>query len=114
MSRFFSARDAVEVVKACSISVAVAGALLFTFTRMDETPRAVPLIHFFVLATGLIAGRSISRIRYRQRESRKNERISEAVENIVIVGASRLAWVYSKLVDSFAHGDSRIRAVLHE
>ena len=79
MSRFFSAPDAVEVVKACSISVAAAGAFLFTFTRMDETPRAVPLIHFLVLATGLIAGRSISRIRYRQREARKHESISEAV-----------------------------------
>jgi FlaA1/EpsC-like NDP-sugar epimerase len=50
MSRFFSAPDAMEVVKACSISVAAAGAFLFTFTRMDETPRAVPLIHFFVSA----------------------------------------------------------------
>jgi lipopolysaccharide/colanic/teichoic acid biosynthesis glycosyltransferase len=114
MSRFFSAPDAVEVVKACSISVAVAGALLFTFTRMDETPRAVPLIHFFVLATGLIAGRSISRIRHRAREARKHERISDAVENIVIVGVSRLAWFYSKLVEEFADGESRIIALLDD
>jgi len=114
MSRFFSAPDAVEVVKACSIAVAIAGAFLFTFTRMDETPRAVPLIHFFVLATGLIAGRSISRIRHHQREARKHESISEAVENIVIVGVSRLAWFYSKLVEEFADGESRIIAVLDE
>jgi lipopolysaccharide/colanic/teichoic acid biosynthesis glycosyltransferase len=114
MSRFFSAPDAAEVVKACSISVAVAGAFLFTFTRMDETPRAVPLIHFFVLATGLIAGRSISRIRHRQREARKHEVISDAVENIVIVGVSRLAWFYSKLVEEFADGESRIIALLDE
>jgi lipopolysaccharide/colanic/teichoic acid biosynthesis glycosyltransferase len=114
MSRFFSAPDAVEVVRACSISVAVAGAFLFTFTRMDETPRAVPLIHFFVLATGLIAGRSISRIRYRQRQARKHECISEAVENIVIVGVSRLAWFYSKLVEEFAHAESQIVALLDE
>jgi len=114
MSRFFSALDAVEVVKASLISVAVAGAFLFTFTRMDETPRAVPLIHFFVLATGLIAGRSISRIRHRQREARKHENISETVENIVIVGVSRLAWFYSKLVEEFADGQSRIIALLDE
>jgi lipopolysaccharide/colanic/teichoic acid biosynthesis glycosyltransferase len=114
MSRFFSAPDVVEVIKACVISVAVAGALLFTFTRMGETPRAVPLIHVFVLATGLIAGRSISRIRHRQRETRKHKSISEAVENIVIVGVSRLAWFYSKLVEEFADGDSRIIALLDE
>src|SRR5215468_4856867 len=114
MSRFFSAPDAAEVVKASLISVAVAGAFLFTFTRMDETPRAVPLIHFLVLATGLIAGRSISRIRYRQREARKHESISEAVENIIIVGVSRLAWCYSKLVEELADGESRIIALLDE
>jgi lipopolysaccharide/colanic/teichoic acid biosynthesis glycosyltransferase len=114
MSRFFSAPDAVEVAKACLISVAVAGAFLFTFTRMDETPRAVPLLHFFVLATGLVAGRSISRIRHRQREARKQERILETVENIVVVGVSRLAWFYSKLVEEFAYGESRIIALLDE
>jgi lipopolysaccharide/colanic/teichoic acid biosynthesis glycosyltransferase len=114
MSRFFSARDAVEVAKSCLISVAVAGALLFSFTRMDETPRSVPLIHFFVLAAGLIAGRSISRIRHRRREARKHDGISEAVENIVIVGVSRLAWFYSKLVEEFADGESRIVALLDE
>jgi lipopolysaccharide/colanic/teichoic acid biosynthesis glycosyltransferase len=114
MSRFFSAPDAVEVAKACLISVAVAGALLFTVTRMDETPRAVPLIHFFVLTTGLIAGRSISRIRHRRREARKHGSISEAVENIVIVGVSRLGWFYSKLVEEFADGESRIIALLDE
>jgi lipopolysaccharide/colanic/teichoic acid biosynthesis glycosyltransferase len=114
MSRFFSVPDAVEVVKACLISVAVAGALLFTFTRMDETPRAVPLIHFFVLATGLLVGRSISRIRYSRREARKHESISGSVENIIIVGVSRLAWFYSKLVEEFAEGESRIIALLDE
>jgi lipopolysaccharide/colanic/teichoic acid biosynthesis glycosyltransferase len=114
MSRFFSAPDAVEVAKACLISVAVAGALLFTFTRMDETPRAVPLIHFFVLVTGLIAGRSISRIRHRPQEAGKHESISPAVENIVIVGVSRLAWFYSKLVEEFADGESRIIGLLDE
>jgi lipopolysaccharide/colanic/teichoic acid biosynthesis glycosyltransferase len=114
MSRFFSAPDAVEVAKACLISVAVAGAFLFTFTRMDETPRSVPLIHFLVLATGLIAGRSIARIRHRRRETRSREGTLESVENIVIVGMSRLAWFYSRLVEEFAGGESRIVALLDE
>jgi lipopolysaccharide/colanic/teichoic acid biosynthesis glycosyltransferase len=114
ISRFFSARDAVEVAKACLISVAVAGAFLFTFTRMEETPRSVPLIHFLVLATGLIAGRNISRIRHRWREASKPDSMAEPVENIVIVGASRLAWFYSKLVEEFADGESRIIALLDE
>jgi lipopolysaccharide/colanic/teichoic acid biosynthesis glycosyltransferase len=111
ISRFFSARDAVEVVKACSISIAIAGAFLFTFTRMEETPRSVPLLHFLVLAAGLIAGRNIAKTRHRWREP---EGMAESVENIIIVGTSRLAWFYSKLVEEFADGESRIIALLDE
>jgi lipopolysaccharide/colanic/teichoic acid biosynthesis glycosyltransferase len=114
MSRFFSAPDALEVAKACSIAVAVTGAFLFTFTRMDETPRSVPLIHFLLLATGLIAGRSLARIRHRRREMRRHEIKTESVENIIILGMSRLAWFYSKLVEEFASGESRIVALLDE
>jgi lipopolysaccharide/colanic/teichoic acid biosynthesis glycosyltransferase len=115
MSRFFAIRDAIEVAKACSISVAVAGFVLFTFTRMEETPRSVPLIHFCVLAAGLIVGRGISRVLHRRRETLKPGGMAESpVENIVIVGMSRLALFYSKLVEEFADGESRIVAVLEE
>lgn len=114
MSRFFSAPDAVEVAKACFTSVSIAGTFLFTFTRMEETPRSVPLIHFCLLVTGLMAGRSISRIRHRRRETRNLERMSNTIENIVIVGTSRLAWFYSKLIEEFSDGESRIIALLDE
>jgi lipopolysaccharide/colanic/teichoic acid biosynthesis glycosyltransferase len=114
MSRFFSAPDAVEVAKACLTSVSIAGAFLFTFTRMDETPRSVPLIHFFALATALIVGRSISRILHRRREMQNYGGISDTAENVVIVGMSRLAWFYSKLVEEFAASETRIIALLDE
>jgi lipopolysaccharide/colanic/teichoic acid biosynthesis glycosyltransferase len=114
ISRFFSAGDAMEVAKACAISVAVAGAFLFTFTRMEETPRSIPLIHFFVLAAGLIGGRSISRMRRGWRDARKPNIMSESIENIVIVGTSRLAWFYSKLIEELANGESQIVALLDE
>jgi lipopolysaccharide/colanic/teichoic acid biosynthesis glycosyltransferase len=114
ISRFFSAGDAVEVAKACAISVAVAGAFLFTFTRMDETPRSIPLIHYFVLAAGLIGGRSISRVRRGWREARKPSIMAEPIENIVIVGTSRVAWFYSRLVEELAAGEAQIIALLDE
>ena len=114
MSRFFSTRDAVEVVKACAISVALAGAFLFTFTRMEETPRSIPLIHFFVLTAGLVGGRSISRIRCRWRDARKSHIAAQSVENIVVIGTSRLAWFFIKLVEELTPGESQIVAVLDE
>jgi lipopolysaccharide/colanic/teichoic acid biosynthesis glycosyltransferase len=114
MSRYFSAGDAIEVVKACLISVSIAGAFLFTFTRMEETPRSVPLLHFFILAGGLIAGRSIARIRRSVRDARQPEVMSGPVENIIIIGMSRLAWFYTKLVEDFCADDSQVVALLDE
>jgi lipopolysaccharide/colanic/teichoic acid biosynthesis glycosyltransferase len=114
MSRFFSTRDAVEVIKACAISVSLAGALLFTFTRMEETPRSIPLIHFFVLTAGMVGGRGISRIRCRWRDARKSHVAAQGVENIVVIGTSRLAWFFIKLVEELTPGVSQIVAVLDE
>ncbi len=114
MSRFFSVRDAVEVIKACAISVSLAGAFLFTFTRMEETPRSIPLIHFLVLTAGLLAGRGISRIKRRWRDARTPEVTAQFVENIVVIGASRLAWFFIKLVEELAPGERQIVAVLDE
>jgi lipopolysaccharide/colanic/teichoic acid biosynthesis glycosyltransferase len=114
MSRYFSAGDAIEVAKACVISVSIAGAFLFTFTRMGETPRSVPLLHFFILAGGLIAGRSIARIRRGLRDARKPDVMGGPVENIIIIGMSRLAWFYTKLVEEFCAGDSQVVALLDE
>jgi lipopolysaccharide/colanic/teichoic acid biosynthesis glycosyltransferase len=114
MSRYFSAGDALEVTKACLISVSIAGAFLFTFTRMEETPRSIPLIHYFVLTGGLIAGRSIARIRSGWRDSHKSDAFGCPVENILIIGMSRLAWFYTKLVEEFCSDDSQVVALLDE
>jgi lipopolysaccharide/colanic/teichoic acid biosynthesis glycosyltransferase len=114
MSRYFSAGDAIEVAKACVISVSIAGAFLFTFTRMEETPRSVPVLHFFILAGGLIAGRSLARIRRGLRDARKPNVVGGLVENIIIIGVSRLAWFYTKLVEEFCAGDCQVVALLDE
>jgi hypothetical protein len=53
---------------------------------MEETPRSVPLLHFFILAGGLIAGRSLARIRRGLRDARKPDAMSGPVENIIIIG----------------------------
>jgi FlaA1/EpsC-like NDP-sugar epimerase len=86
---------------------------VFTFTRMEETPRSIPLIHFFVLAAGLIGGRSIARIRCWHRDKRQPDSLSQPIKNIVVVGTSRLAWFYTKFVEEFA-ADEQIVALLDE
>ena len=114
MSRFFSAADAVEIAKACAISVSIAGALLFTFTRMEQTPRSIPLIHYFLLTGGLIAGRTIARIQHGWRHGGKADTAGGPLENIVVVGASRLALFYTRMIEEFCADDAQVIAILDE
>src|SRR5438046_3021834 len=39
---YFSVHDALRVVQACLTTVALTAVVLFTFTRLDSAPRAVP------------------------------------------------------------------------
>jgi FlaA1/EpsC-like NDP-sugar epimerase len=68
MARYFSVHDALDVGKAIVFSELVTCVVLFTITRLDGVPRSVPLIHGLVLATALVAGRMLVRLRHSEDE----------------------------------------------
>ncbi len=115
LSHYFSAHDAIELAKATLIAVALTTVFAFTFVRLGNSPRSIPILHFFILTSGLLLQRSVYRLAETQRAayqaaSRKNG--SKTRENIIIVQASRLAWFYTKMVEEFARHRTRIVAVL--
>jgi lipopolysaccharide/colanic/teichoic acid biosynthesis glycosyltransferase len=113
ISAFFSAQDARIVVQACLFTVALTAVVLFTFTRLEDAPRSVPFIHFFVLASGLLGERAIARFAATQRASRVPSDVG-APQNVIILEASRLAWFFTKMVEEFAINECRIVAILDE
>ena len=56
---FFSIHEALTVTKACLTTAALTTVILFAFTRLVDAPRSVPIIHFLVLASGLIGERAV-------------------------------------------------------
>ena len=60
LPNFFSMRDAITVAAACLTAVALTTVILFIFTRLDEAPRSIPIMHFLILGFGLIGVRTWS------------------------------------------------------
>ena len=82
---------------------------MFTFTRLDDVPRSVPIIHFFILTAALIGGRVWRRSTVQRQDLGGAFRIKHAREqHVILVGVSRLAWFYIRLLDTFAADRRRV------
>jgi lipopolysaccharide/colanic/teichoic acid biosynthesis glycosyltransferase len=111
---YFSAYDAIEVAKPCLITVVFTAVIAFTFVRTGNSPRSVPILHFFILLSGLLAQRSLHRLFETSRAASHafENNPTTVQQNIIILQASRLAWFYTKMVEELAHHRTRIVAVL--
>jgi lipopolysaccharide/colanic/teichoic acid biosynthesis glycosyltransferase len=114
IASYFSVHDAWTITQACVTAAALTAAILFIFTRLDEAPRSIPIIHFMVLAGGLIGQRAIARLMETRRAATLSQAGFEKHENVLIIGATRLAWFYSKMVEEFSSHERRIVAILDE
>lgn len=114
IARFYSIRDAFELIKACGLIAALTAVASFLLTRLEEAPRSLPILHFMLLACGLLGARILLRMRDTHRETRTPNHAVNKVEHVLIIGASRLAWFFSKMVEELAPGSHQIVAVLDE
>jgi lipopolysaccharide/colanic/teichoic acid biosynthesis glycosyltransferase len=113
MSRFYSIRDAFELTKACILVAALSAVAAFVLTRLEEAPRSIPILHFLLLASGLLGARMFWRLRTTRREMHRTTGAAK-VEHVVIIEATRLAWFFSKMVEELAAGAYQIVAILDE
>jgi len=113
IARFYSIRDAFELIKACVLIAALSAVASFLLTRLEEAPRSIPVLHFMLLASGLLGARILLRLRDTHRETRTLNAGVQA-EHVVIIEASRLAWFFSKMIEELAPGSYQIVAILDE
>ena len=111
--RFYSARDAVELLKACALVAALSAVALFLISRLEDAPRAIPILHFFLLGTGLLAIRAVI-VRHAARRDRPSPQSNKTARHVLIIQASRLAWFFCRMVEELAPGDFQIVAILDE
>jgi lipopolysaccharide/colanic/teichoic acid biosynthesis glycosyltransferase len=111
--RFYSARDAVELLKACALVAALSAVTLFLISRLEDAPRAIPILHFFLLSTGLLAIRVVI-VRRETWRDRPSPQPNKATRHVLVIQASRLAWFFCRMVEELAPGDFQVVAILDE
>jgi FlaA1/EpsC-like NDP-sugar epimerase len=111
--RFYSGRDAAELLKACALVAALSAVTLFLISRLEDAPRAIPILHFFLLGSGLLAVR-VAISRRETRRDRPSPQPNKATRHVLIIQASRLAWFFCRMVEELAPGDFQIVAILDE
>lgn len=109
--KYFSVPDALDVVKAVVAAELLSCAILFSLTRLEGIPRSAPTIHALILLTGLVAARTVIRLRAKSGE-KNNAKGSFAAEHIVIISSNSLSALYIKLLHSRTSFQQRVIAVL--
>jgi FlaA1/EpsC-like NDP-sugar epimerase len=88
MWRFTGMNDLVALIKAVTISTGLAMALLFLAVRLEEYPRSVFIIDWFVILV-LAGGSRFSYRLYREGWLKPGAHPKETARNVLIVGAGR-------------------------
>jgi lipopolysaccharide/colanic/teichoic acid biosynthesis glycosyltransferase len=85
----------------------------FLLTRLEEAPRSIPILHFLLLAAGLLGGRVLLRLRQSYRDAPLSQ-VAKNVDHVLVIRASRLAWFFTKMVEELAPDRYRIVAILDD
>lgn len=113
LSRFFSIEDVRQILKAAAAAALITAGVVFSLVRLEGIPRSLPLLHFLFLAIGLIGTRWLGSEQYRSRDWRAEDD-NRAVQNVLLVGASRMAWCYIRMLSCVPGGKQRVIAILDD
>jgi lipopolysaccharide/colanic/teichoic acid biosynthesis glycosyltransferase len=111
VSRFFGVRDAWNVVRAVAGAELMTCIVLFTFTRLDNIPRSIPLIHALLLCAGLVAVRAFARW-YETDRSADFLDAHDGLEHIIMIGSTKLTFLFVKFLAAYCPGERRVIALL--
>jgi lipopolysaccharide/colanic/teichoic acid biosynthesis glycosyltransferase len=113
IARYFSIKDALDLLKACILVTALSAVLAFLFTRLNEAPRSIPVLQLILLTAALTVGRLFSGLQEARRET-KTRTTTKPVQHVLVIQASRLAWFFSKIIEDLVPGEYQIVAILDE
>ena len=113
MAQYFSVRHVMSVLKAVLTAELLTFVVLFSFTRLEGIPRPTPLIHALLLAFCLIAARAInSSLVHREPTNRRAKH--DAIENVLVIGMTRLSALYIELLETCCADQRRVIGVLDD
>ncbi len=113
---YFAGSDAVKIFKAVFAGILLTLLIGFTISRLTTLPRSLPIIHFLLLAGGLIASRVFVAQRAQQAGLGKSagRDANNSISNVLIVGANRHAFHYASLLEAIGPASKRVLGFLAE
>lgn len=114
LSRYLSMTDVKQLLKAAVAASLITSGVAFTVMRLDAIPRSMPILHFLTLSAMLVGVRALLSEHYRRAESQSASSNGEALENVILIGATRLAWLYIRMLGCVADPHQRVIALVDD
>jgi len=113
ISRYFSAHDAISVLKAVAAAGLTTSLILFTLTRLEGIPRTTPILHALILTAGLLITRTVMALFDKPDQSAHNTDPS-AAEHIIMIGSTSLTSLYIKFLQAHSPDQRHVIAVIDD
>jgi lipopolysaccharide/colanic/teichoic acid biosynthesis glycosyltransferase len=110
ITRHFSVHEAIDIAETVLLVELMTFIALFALNRFDGIPRSIPLSHGALLATGLFAVRIVFRIIGQEDDPPREYRLSG--ERMILIGATRVASSFIRLLNACAPDRQHVIAVL--
>jgi lipopolysaccharide/colanic/teichoic acid biosynthesis glycosyltransferase len=114
VSHYVCTADVRRICKAVLVGVLTGVVLLFSFYRLDEIPRSIPLLHIIIL-TGLLVGWRVAFPWLKaSRVERGTGQGTVTEDNVLLVGANQMALLYIRMLAALEGHRPRIIGLLDD
>ncbi len=109
--RYFSVDDIFDIAKAVVVAELLTAATLFLFTRLDGIPRSTLFIHALILATALVAARTIANFEHAQEGAIRHP---SKTKYVVVIGSNYLSSAFIKWLETNEIEPKQVMAILDD
>ena len=109
--RYFSVDDIFDIAKAVVVAELLTAATLFLFTRLDGIPRSTFFIHALILATALVAARTIAHFEHAQKGAIRHP---SKTKYVVVIGSNYLSSAFIKWLETNEIEPKQVMAILDD
>jgi lipopolysaccharide/colanic/teichoic acid biosynthesis glycosyltransferase len=109
--RYFSVDDIFDIAKAVVAAELLTAATLFLFTRLEGIPRSTFFIHALILATALVAARTIAHFEFAQKGALRHP---SKTKYVVVIGSNYLSSAFIKWLETNEIEPKQVMAILDD
>jgi lipopolysaccharide/colanic/teichoic acid biosynthesis glycosyltransferase len=109
--RYFSVDDIFDIAKAVVVAELLTAATLFLFTRLEGIPRSTFFIHALILATALVAARTIAHFEFAQKGAIRHP---SKAKYVVVIGSNYLSSAFIKWLETNEIEPKQVMAILDD